>query len=134
MPNIFPARERKFIGTLAEDLHLYITWDEYDAQDQNLVIWRFPGTSEQPLVVGEEHKANDVPNGEGEDEAVNEDDESEDEESNAAVDRVLKKYEQAPVMVDDEDNSFDARYERSMKDKMDEWKKGYYKVCSLSRL
>jgi len=30
-------------------------------------------------------------------------------------------------MSDDEGGGFDARYDRSMKEKMDEWKRGYYK-------
>ena len=55
-------------------------------------------------------------------------DEEEDEESRAAVDRVLNKYEKAPVMDEDKDGDFDARYEWSIKEKMDEWKRGYYKV------
>src|ERR1700729_4535690 len=42
MPNIFPTRERDFIRTLAEDLHLLVTWDEYDEHDQNIVTWQFP--------------------------------------------------------------------------------------------
>jgi 5'-3' exoribonuclease 1 len=123
MPNTFPARERKFIGTLAEDLHLSVMWDEYDDDDQNLVVWRFPGALEEPLpeVEGEQVNGDE---GEWEDE-----DEDEDEESRAAVDRVLKKYEKAQVMDDDEGGGFDARYERSLKEKMDEWKRNYYKVC-----
>ena len=51
-----------------------------------------------------------------------------DEESKAAVDRVLNKYAKAKVMEDDKDGDFDARYEMSIKDKMDEWKRGYYRV------
>jgi len=49
MPNTFPARERQFISTLAEDLHLSVTWDKRDEDVQNVVTWRFPGTPEQPL-------------------------------------------------------------------------------------
>jgi 5'-3' exoribonuclease 1 len=41
------------------------------------------------------------------------------------VDRVLKKYGKAQVTGDDEGGGFDARYERSVKKKMDEWKRGY---------
>ena len=64
-------------------------------------------------------------------EDVDEDNEGEDEESKAAVDRVLKKYDKAQVMDDDEGGGFDARYDRSMKEKMDGWKRGYYKVRLL---
>ena len=46
MLNTFPAFERQFIGTLAEDLHLLVTWDEYDEDDQNIVTWKFPGALE----------------------------------------------------------------------------------------
>jgi 5'-3' exoribonuclease 1 len=135
MPNTFPARERKFISKLAEDLHLSVTWDEYDDDDQNLVTWRFPGALEEPLPDPEGiHETNGDAEGEGEWEDVEGDDdndESEDEESNAAVDRVLKKYGKAQVVDDDEGGGFDARYDQSVKEKMDEWKRGYYKVRLL---
>ena len=140
MPNDFPARERKFIGKLAEDLHLSLRWDEFDEEDVNLVTWRFPGALEEPE---EEDKSGEDQNVDGNGEVhangVEEDggesgweDDEDDEESRAAVDRVLKKYEKAPVARDDDGGGFDARYERSIKEKMDEWKRDYYKVCSLS--
>jgi 5'-3' exoribonuclease 1 len=127
MPNMFPVCERQLISTLAEDLHLSVTWDEYDEDDQNIVTWRFPGALEQPLPEPEEvQKTNGDAEGEGEWENV-----ADDEESKAAVDRALKKYEKAQAMDDDEDGGFDARYDRSMKEKMDGWKRGYYKVHLL---
>jgi 5'-3' exoribonuclease 1 len=123
MPNIFPAADRKFISDLADDLHLSLTWDEYDEQDQNLITWRFPGELDQPVPEGEE---NGQPTVEEDSDEVWEDEE--DEESKAAVDRVLAKYEKAKVANDDKEGDFDARYEQSIRDKMDEWKRGYYKV------
>ena len=57
-----------------------------------------------------------------------------DEESRAAVDRVLNKYEKAKVMEDDNEGDFDRRYEASIKEKMDEWKRGYSKACGLADL
>lgn len=140
MPNDFPARERKFIEKLAEDLHLSVRWDEYDDEDVNLVTWRFPGALEEPLsteeaVNGKEAQSGSAtPNGKdggaegGEAEWEDVEEEEEDEESRAAVDRVLKKYEKAHVAHDDEGGGFDARYESSIKEKMDEWKRGYYQV------
>lgn len=126
--NDFPARDRAFISTLAEDLHLSVRWDEYDDNDVNLVTWRFPGALEEPL--SEVAKENgDSKDGEGEWEDVEGDDDEEDEESKVAVDRVLKKYEKAHITNDDEGGGFDARYEASVKEKMDEWKRGYYKAC-----
>jgi 5'-3' exoribonuclease 1 len=126
LPNEFPARDRAFITKFSEELHLDVGWDEYD-QDQNLVTWRFPRFSHQ---VDEDKGGETVidrdgstSNGEWEDEASGDDDEA-----HAAVDRVLKKYEKAPVVDLDAQGSFDERHERSVKEKMDEWKRGYYKV------
>ena len=48
------------------------------------------------------------------------------------MDRVLKKYAKAPVHDEDEGGGFDARHDRAMEEKMDEWKRGYYKVRFLS--
>ena len=45
---------------------------------------------------------------------------------------MLAKYEKAKVAEDDKEGDFDARYEQSIKEKMDEWKRGYYKVRNLS--
>lgn len=117
MVNAFPARERVFITKLTEDLHLSETWDEFDEEDRNLVTWRFPRALEEEPETGEQKE-----HSEWEDE-----DEVEDEESKAAVDRVLKKYEKAPVEDVDADGTFEERYERFVKEKMDEWKRGYYK-------
>jgi hypothetical protein len=89
------------------------------------LTWEFPGALELPLPEPEEvQKTNGDAAGEGEwedDDDDDEDDEGEDEESKAAVDRVLKKYEKAQVVDDDEGGGFDAWYDRSMKEKMDEW-------------
>ncbi|KAF8738458.1 hypothetical protein AX14_011448 [Amanita brunnescens Koide BX004] len=120
MPNDFSARERAFVDRLAEELHLGLTWDEYDEEDVNVVTWRLPEAVEQHSAL----------NGNGVDENVNDEDEWEDEddeESHAAVDRVLQKYEKAQVMDEDADGGFDARYEQSVKLKMDEWKREYYR-------
>ncbi|KAI0091131.1 exonuclease II [Irpex rosettiformis] len=121
MPNSFPAADRKFINDLADSLHLSITWDEYDDDDQNLVTWRFPGELDEPVPEnGENGKAGDEDNDE-------EWEDEDDEESRVAVDRVLAKYEKAKVAEEDNEGDFDARYEQSIKEKMDEWKRGYYK-------
>ncbi|KAG6889401.1 hypothetical protein C0992_005394 [Termitomyces sp. T32_za158] len=126
MPNDFPARERKFIEKLAEDLHLNVRWDEYNEQDVNLVTLRFPDEFEEPEST--ETNGTAAPNGNSQGEEGDwEDDEDEDEESRAAVDRVLKKYEKAHVVQDDEGGGFDARHDRSVKEKMAEWKRGYYR-------
>jgi 5'-3' exoribonuclease 1 len=120
LPNTFAARERTFIGKLADDLHLSLTWDEYDADDNNLVTWRLPGALDAPLP---DEDAADGDDGEWEDVG----------EADAAVDRVLNKYDKARVMPEDGEGDFDARYEASVKEKMDEWKRGYYKVRAATQ-
>ena len=120
MPNTFPARDRTFITDLANDLHLELMWDEYDEIDQNLVTFRFPGALEPPLPTDDAGDEND-------EEWESEDDE----EATEAVDRVLKKYAKAKVSNDKEDGDFDTRHDRSVKAKMDEWKKGYYVASVL---
>ena len=64
MSNTFPAHERQFISTLAEDLHLLVTWDKYE-DNQNIVTWQFPGALEQSLPE-EARKTNSDAEGEGE--------------------------------------------------------------------
>ena len=109
MPNTFPARDRKFITKLAEDLHLVLSWDEYDDEDQNLVVFEIP----TPEVDSE-----------------NEGDDS-DSESRGAVDRVIKKYEKLAVVDEDEEGGFDERFEKGIQEKMHNWKKQYYQVRKI---
>jgi 5'-3' exoribonuclease 1 len=123
MPNTFPARERAFINKLADDLHLSLTWDEYDQEDQNLVTWRMPGALDEPLP--EENNENGA---DGDDDAWEDADDDDEKEAREAVDRVLKKYKKAPVMDEGGEEDFERRHEASLKAKMDDWKKGYYEV------
>ena len=118
LPNTLPARDRGFVTKLAADLNLLLTWDEYDCEGQNLVVFRLPTAMLEP----EGPEAADADDGEWEDE----DDEATTE-ANNAVDRVLKKYSKMKVMADDE-GDFDERHEKRMKDKMDSWKRDYYRV------
>lgn len=117
-PNDFNARERRFINTLATDLNLTLAWDGFDEHDRNVVSISFPSTA--PVDASEAADGNDE---EWEDE-----DEEDLAESNAAVDRVLKKYAKAKVINDEEDGDFETREARRLKDKMDEWKSAYYQV------
>jgi 5'-3' exoribonuclease 1 len=142
MYNDFPARERKFISTLAEDLHLGLRWDEFDEEDRNLVTWRFPGAvlQEEQGEAGRDAdggkqnghqgqgQGQDGDEADWEDVDGDDDDDDDDAEGRAAVERVLRKYEKAHVAEDDEGGGFDARHDRSIQEKMDEWKRGYYQV------
>ena len=116
--NDFPARDREFINSLAADLHLELTWDEYDVNDENIVTFSVPGTREEP-------QADPEDDGEGNDDEWVSD--KEDEEARNAVDRVLDKYRKAKVL-ERASEDFDERYEQAVKEKMDEWKRSYYMV------
>ena len=111
MPNIFSVGERAFITKLALDLHLKLSWDEYDEEDQNLVVLRFPGALESPL-----------------DERDSDSDSQDDSEALAAVDRVLRKYDKAKMLMENDEDNFNSREELRLKQKMDDWKRTYYSV------
>ena len=115
MPNVFSAGERAFLTSLAYDLHLTPSWDEYDSEDQNLVVLRFPGALESPL-----------------DDEDSESDSQDEVEATAAVDRVLQKYDKAKMLMENLEDNFDSREAVRLRQKMDEWKRGYYWVCHLS--
>lgn len=111
MPNLFSAGERAFLINLAHDLHLSLSWDEYDEDDQNLVVLRFPGALE-PLL----------------DEQDSESDSQDEAEATAAVDRVLRKYDKAKMLMENAEDNFDSREDFRLKQKMDDWKRTYYLV------
>lgn len=125
LPNVFPARDREFITKLSEDLHLNVAWDEFDDQDQNLVTWRFPGA------YSDDDEADQEVAEDGDESAW--EDTEDDEEAMAAVDRVLRKYEKAAVVDPNTEGSFDERHDKMVKEKMDQWKRDYYRVSNLRR-
>lgn len=144
LPNDFPARDRQFINALAADLHLSVRWDEYNENDVNLVTWRFPGALGEGGTRGSGDGEVGGDDGDVHQQGVNgnadadkdahakqKEDEEDDAEARAAVERVLKKYGKAPIEDLDAQGTFDERHQRSIKEKMDEWKRGYYQVCFI---
>jgi len=112
MPNAFSTGGRTFLTNLSQDLHLTLSWDEYDDEDQNLVVLRFPGALGSPL-----------------DDKVSESDSQDEAEATATVDRVLRGYDNAKVLIENvEDNCDSQEEEVRLKQKMDEWKRVYYRV------
>ena len=112
LSNVFSPGERTFLVNLAHDLHLTISWDEYDDDDENLVVLRYPSPSESPL--GERYSGSHP-----QDEV----------EATAAVDGVLKKYDEAKILIGTVGDSFDSQEEFELKQKMEDWKRSYYQVC-----
>ncbi|KIV86442.1 hypothetical protein PV11_02054 [Exophiala sideris] len=99
LPTSLPARDRKFIQQLATDLHLQWATKE-DEEGDRFIQLEFPPSA------GE--------------------DESEDEESQLAVTRVLKRYENAKV-EDITDGQAQIDLKQKYDDKFLEWKDKYYK-------
>lgn len=109
--NDFPARDRQFLIKIAEELKLVLTWDEYDDEDNNVATLRTP----VPPPGAEDDSDDDIDGGEA---------------GRSAVDRVLGKYARARVLEEQGDS--EERYEAALKERMDEWKKDYYRVRRLS--
>lgn len=122
--NNFSARERRFVQELADSLRLNLTWDEVDAYGQSLAVLSFnmEGVSEDGDAVEEE--------GEGEEEW--ESDGETNNEGDVAIQRVFEKYNKAKVVENTVDD-FEEDYEATLKGKMSDWKKEYYKVRCVSR-
>ncbi len=111
--NTFPARDRRFIQELCDALNVQLAWDEVDEEGKGLIVVR-PGTDGGSAT---------PPSGADDEEGYETDEE--DEESNEAINRVFAQYEKAKV-VDNAVEDFEESYEAKLKEKMDDWKKGYY--------
>lgn len=111
-PAIYPARDRRFLQDLANALHLSIAFDEFDDNDEPVIVLRFDedvfsSMMEELSLNGKEEE------GEWRD----------------AVNRVLNKYEKAQTLEDQSESDFEEAYETKLKEKMHGWKKEYYQVC-----
>lgn len=115
--NNFPARDRQFLTRLADELKLVLGWDEYDEDDQNLAVLRLPISAVPPPTKLE--------NGDGKDDDSSEEEVDGGEAGRAAADRVLRKYSGAKTL--EEQGDFDQRYDVALRQRMDEWKRDYYR-------
>lgn len=118
-PDDLPARDRQFLQSLADDLYLRLTWDETDDYGQNIIVASFnmEGVSDEESVEEEEEDS----------EAEWSDEEAEEDEGDLAIQRVLAKYDKAKVVAN-VDANWEHTYDEKLKVKMEDWKKGYYKV------
>lgn len=122
-PARYPARDRRFLQDLADELRMSISFDEFDENDENIIVLSFDPESVGLMQADNEAGADD--DGEWED------DEEDDREWKEAIERVLKKYEKAPVKEDVTEEDFEDQYAKTLNEKMDNWKREYYKVRSL---
>lgn len=136
--NTLPARDRTFIQDLADSLHLDLIWDEVDEYGQSLVVVGPGMLAVKPKRDGEED--DDADGGKktpvSDEESTDEDDKAKDSSSDddaegkEAVMRVLAKYNKAKVienLAEDAQQSYDS----ALREKMDDWKKMYYRVSSI---
>jgi hypothetical protein len=115
MPNVFRTGERAFLTKLARDLHLILSWGEYDEEGQNLAVLLFPGARELPL---------DEQDSGSEDEV----------DSMAAVDRALREYDEVEIIAETLEDDLDSQEGLRLQQKMGDWKRAYYRVRKFPRL
>ncbi|KAF4555092.1 5'-3' exoribonuclease 1-like protein [Elsinoe fawcettii] len=101
LPASLPARDRKFVEDLAQDLHLQWKSVANDAGDRYMQV-AFP------------------------DKPDHEDDEDDDEEAQIALLRVMKKYDKAKI-VDVTPEEAQAKMQQKYDDRFQKWKDQYYK-------
>jgi 5'-3' exoribonuclease 1 len=120
--NHYRARDRRFIQELADALNVQCSWDETDEYGQNLIVIRPAKTSPSKAPSDEGDVASDE---DLSDEVVDSTESEDDVESQEAIQRVITKYEKAKVVEIEGDP--DEHREITLRNKMEEWKKGYYK-------
>jgi hypothetical protein len=158
-PNTFSARDQRFLSDLAEKLRLYVTYDEFNEEGENLVTVRF----DEALVKLAQEEEDD------EEEGISEESEEGESSSEAeeigivrlsladgsvqhprraskpvkgkkkgdddtpewqvAIKRVLSKYEKAEVVKELTAEEAEEEQEKEIREKMVVWKRDYYKVC-----
>lgn len=109
LPATLPARDRSFLAELADELHLSVTYDEFDEAGKALIVLSFEAEMIN-LALAEEEEEEEL-DGEWKD----------------AIKRVFKKFDRAEVAVVVEQES----YETQLQGKMNTWKREYYKVRIL---
>lgn len=119
-PATYPARDRRFLQDLADQLHLSIAFDEYNDKEEPIITLRLAEDMVDMMTAEDEDLA------EGMDQIDLDDDEDEWRE---AINRVLEKYEKAPVIPDRTEAEFEEQYEAQFQQKMDTWRRDYYHVC-----
>jgi 5'-3' exoribonuclease 1 len=126
----YPARDRRFLQDLADKLRLSISFDEFDENDEPLIVLRFDedmlGLAEAD--VSEELDGLTLEEQRHQNGAEDVSEEPADGEWQQAIERVLSKYEKAPTLPAFNDADWEEQYSRKLTEKMDNWKREYYKV------
>lgn len=120
-PATYPARDRRFLQGLADQLRLSIAFDEFNDNDEPIIVLRLAEEMVDMITTEEEDLAQGM--------AEVDLDDDEDDEWREAINRVLEKYEKAPVIPDRTEQEFEEQYEAQFQEKMNTWKQEYYRVC-----
>lgn len=115
IPATLPARDRRFLSDLANELRLDIAFDAQDAAGEPAIAISLD--QEVAALANEDLEGDGHANG------------GSNAEANLALDRVLQKYERAPTVKIPEGEDLEADYERRLEEKMTEWRAEYYRVC-----
>lgn len=119
IPATLPARDRRFLADISDELHLAVTYDEFDRDGNSLIVVSFDETMMN--LVAEEQS-------DDENSAVANDGETTGAEWKDAIKRVVAKYEKAPVAADFDESQYEDSHAKQLEEKMAAWKKEYYRV------
>ena len=136
LPGDLSAKDRRFLEDLSSSLKLRVSFNKYDpAANKPAISLSFP-----VIDVGDDSEESDEDEEDDDDEDPDDtetgDSTSEERktgqrglsEADAAVDRVLSRYLKAKVDdLADVDSSADDEYQKQLEEKMDSWKRSYYK-------
>lgn len=110
LPSSLTTRDRRFLTELADALRLSISYDEFNEDDEAVIVLEFDETM---LALSREEDSDDEAEKEG----------------NMAIERVLAKYDRAPTAkAFDEDEDLETEHAKVLEEKMAQWKNDYYKV------
>jgi 5'-3' exoribonuclease 1 len=121
-PAKYPARDRRFLQDVASELRLSIAFDEFNEQDEPVIALRLD--EEMVDLMQADGLADDIDGFTIDGESTS----GQEGEWKQAIDRVLNKYDKAPTLPDHSESDIEDQYQAKLKEKMDTWKREYYKV------
>lgn len=121
LPACYPAKDRKFLRTLASELDLCISFDEFDENDEPLITLSFDSDRERPIdsdVYAVQDMLEDLRIGESSrTDSISHEDQ---------VDKVFRKYNEAAQEPEWDEARFDDLQEQKFQRALRDWKSRYY--------
>lgn len=118
---------------MADDLQLDLAWDEEAVADQPIVVARFGALTLAGVSDDEEDAEDEVLKARmaalGVQDATDDGAPAKSREGDEALERVIRKWEKAKV-VDDEDDQAAELHDQKVTEQLEDWKLSYYKVRS----